>query len=143
MCGVSPMRSGRYRQNDLELRTKVRQILESASPGLLRAVRQGTVSIHRAWQWRERSPAQQREALWTREHRTSTDHVIRQLIARQHHPQSLPESGTPNPEKQLVLEALSADPAIPFLFAVAEIPGLALVVTRELRDRLVSRSPSS
>ena len=116
--------------------TKVKQILTTACPELLSALRQGTVSIHRGWTWRQLPQAQQREALWKHQHQSTINHTIRDLIARHcQAPHGEDEAGL-RTDQQRVLERLSMGVGVSFAFCVANIPGHGLVITRELYERL-------
>src|SRR5664279_37234 len=57
--------------------SKVNQLLMTATPELLQALRNGEVRIDRAWKWSKKSPEEQREALWRfqSEKRYSQDHT--------------------------------------------------------------------
>jgi hypothetical protein len=62
--------------------SKVKQLRRTAIPGLLQALRNGEVSIHRAWQWSKLSAEKQREGL--RQYRLTKliRHTNRSLISR-------------------------------------------------------------
>jgi hypothetical protein len=110
--------------------TKVKQLLPTAIPDVIVALREGAVSIHQAWQWRQLSRSHQRNALWRYQNRTTIDHAIRRLITQQ--AQAL--SGTaPIPVVDNVLARLSARLPSPTVIVV-DLPGEVVVITRDLYD---------
>lgn len=114
--------------------TKVKQILSSAAPEVLQALRQGSVSIHRAWLWRDFSHTAQRDALWSLGQRP-TDQLIRELIAAQTRPEPKCAEG----DRLAILEGLRSGIAIPFRFVVLDVPEAVLVVSATLRDHLKAK----
>lgn len=113
--------------------TKVRDLLERAQPEVLKALRQGEVSIHRAWQWLKK-PAQQTELLQIYRNRCGITRKIGELL-RAH------QNGTA--KEQVNVENLAAalaafDTAQRDAVVVAELdlPGHTLIVSRSLRQAL-------
>jgi hypothetical protein len=62
--------------------TKVKTLTATAGldRGLLEALRNGEVSIHRAWKWSREQPARQREALWDYRSNKGVRQAIRLLV---------------------------------------------------------------
>ncbi len=117
--------------------TKVKQILADVIPEVLVALRQGTVSIHQAWQWRQLAKRKQRDAFWVHQHRLSIDHTIRVLLAQSERRSEGPQQ---NADLRDILGGL-ADPLhmdIPVF--ISDVPGAAVVITRELLER-IKRGP--
>jgi len=114
--------------------TKVKQLLETVIPEIREGLRRGEVSIHRAWQWRCLSPKHQREALWQHRHRKDIRHVIRRLIT-----QHMSRRGAVPTADQVraVLQGLKTHALTDAAVVVADLPGKAIVVTRECYDALL------
>ena len=113
--------------------TKVKQLLETVIPEIREQLRRGAVRIHRAWQWRHLSAKQQREALWKHQHRRDIRQTIRRLIAQ--HTRS--RSVVPTVDQlRAVLGGLATHGTA---VGVADIPGNAIVVTRECYENLLRR----
>ena len=91
------------------------------------------VSIHRAWQWRELSPEQQREALWVHRNRNDTRRTIRRMIEQ--HTQSRRVAPALEPLRAMFRELTTEETVV----GVADIPGNAIVVTRECYEALRHR----
>jgi hypothetical protein len=62
--------------------TKVKQLVGTAHPKVLEALRNGETSIHRAWKWSTESPDQQIEAFKTYRNKKGVNKAIRDLISR-------------------------------------------------------------
>ena len=114
--------------------TKVKQLLETATPAVRDALRRGEISIHRAWQWRQLGPDQQNEKLDQYRSRKDINHTIRHLLRKHRNEQ----------DKAFTIEQLAtwvAEPAQgPLAHAtllVVDLPGPALIVTRDLYERLL------
>ena len=114
--------------------TKVKQLLETAIPEIREGLRRGEVSIHRAWQWRGLSTKQQREAAWQHRHRKDVQNVIRRLIT-QHTNRRV--AVPPVDQVRAVLRGLKTHAWTETAVVVADIPGKAIVVTRECYDALL------
>jgi len=114
--------------------TKVKQLIGTAHPELLEALRFGEVSIHRAWKWSVSSRERQTEALRAYRGEQGVNKSIRGLISR-HEPISLqtaPDLGS------LVrrLSQLKADDCSSVSLSVVRIPGKTIFVTEELLQSL-------
>jgi hypothetical protein len=107
--------------------SKVKQLTMTAQPELLQALRNGEISIHRAWVWSKESPEEQRAALWLRQGKTVVQRTIRTLISR-HRPKNSPivvDLGD-------IVRRLSALRLGPISVAEIKVPGRAIFVTEEL-----------
>ena len=113
--------------------TKVRQLLETVIPHVQDALRRGEVSIHKAWQWRTLTPTRQRDAVWAHRHRTALKQTIRLLIApHTRRPNVVP----PGDQVRTVLGGLATHETA---VGVIDLPGNAIVVTRECYEGLLRR----
>ena len=117
--------------------TKVGQLLETATPAVREALRRGEIRIHRAWQWRQLEPDRQNEQLHQYRHRKDIRHTIRHLL-RKHQDEQ---------EKVLTIEQFAGLIAKPTqgglthaTLIVADLPGPAIIVTRDLYETLRRRS---
>ena len=117
--------------------TKVKQLLKTATPAVREALRRGEIRIHRAWQWRQLEPDRQNEQLHQYRHRKDIRHTIRHLL-RKHQDQQ---------DKVLTIEQFAG--LIPestqgkltqAALLVADLPGPAIIVTRDLYETLRRRS---
>ncbi len=113
--------------------TKVKQLLDSVIPAIRERLLRGEVSIHRAWQWRHLSAKQQREVLWEHQHRKGIRQTIRHLITQHTRSQRVV------PTVDQVRVALGGVATHETAVVVADIPGNAIVVTRECYEELVGR----
>jgi len=113
--------------------TKVKQTIETAIPEVRESLRNEDVSIHRAWQWRRLSATQQRQALWQHRNRKETGQTIRRLIAQHTRGQRVA------PEVDQLRDILGGLAADETAVVVADIPGNAIVVTRECCEDLLRR----
>jgi len=114
--------------------TKVKQLIGTAHPELLEALRAGEVSIHRAWKWSVKSQKRQTEALITHRGEKGVNKAIRDLISRQE-PRSLPAA----PDLGSLVSRLSqlrGDECGPINLSVVRIPGKTIFVTEELLQSL-------
>ena len=114
--------------------TKVKQLLETATPAVRNALRRGEISIHLAWQWRQLGPDQQNEQLDQYRYRKDIHHTIRHLL-RKHKDEQ---------DKVLTIEQFAARLAGPargrlahVTLHVVDLPGPALIVTRDLYEHLL------
>jgi hypothetical protein len=112
--------------------TKVKQILARCIPEVHQALRRGTVTIHKAWLWREWFPERQRSALAAYEHRHDLSRVVRQLIAKQ-----VREAGGGDANLRTRLKQLDLDDER-LAVHVVDVPGLTLIVTRDAYEALVA-----
>ena len=117
--------------------TKVKQLLETATPVVRDALRRSEISIHRAWQWCRLEPDRQNARLDQYRSRTDIRHTIRHLLRRHRDKQ----------DKVLTIEqfaGLIAEPTQGGLahaaLIVADLPGPAIIVTRDLYETLLRRS---
>jgi hypothetical protein len=69
--------------------SKVKHLLIAAHSELLEALRNGDISVHRAWLWSQETPEEQREALWRHQGENGTKRTIRHLVSR-HRSKSVP-----------------------------------------------------
>ncbi len=113
--------------------TKVRQLLPTVIPAVRDQLRQGTVRIHRAWQWRNLSVQQQRNALWEHLHRNAIKNTVRRLV-RAHADSSAPAQ--PIDVAVTVLGGLAMYDPADLTVAIVDVPGRAVVVTRACYDDL-------
>jgi hypothetical protein len=109
--------------------TKVKQILKSGIPEVRESLQRGELRIHRAWGWRHLPPAQQRDVLWQHRHRKDIHHTIRRLITHHTEPQ---RGAQATDQASDILKWLTAHASQDIPVIVANIPGRALVITREL-----------
>ena len=100
--------------------TKVKQILETATPPIPEALLRGEISIHRASQWRKLTPKEQRDALW--EHRNSSGIKVQPVVS------------------STVLSRLATCGSADITLVVADIPGRAVILTRECYEDLLEKS---
>ena len=114
--------------------TKVKQLLETATPAVREALRRGEISIHQAWQWRQLEPARQNAQLDQYRSRKDINHTIRHLL-RKHKDEQ---------DKVLTIEQFAARLAGPArgrlahaTLHVVDLPGPALIVTRDLYEHLL------
>ena len=117
--------------------TKVKQLLETTTPAVRDALRRGEISIHRAWQWRQSGPDQQNEQLDQYRYRKDINHTIGHLL-RKHRDEQ---------DKVLTIEQFAARLAGPVqgrlaqaTLHVVDLPGPALIVTRDLYEHLLKES---
>jgi hypothetical protein len=114
--------------------TKVKQLVGTAHPKVLEALRNGETSIHRAWKWSTESPDQQIEAFRTYRNKKGVNKAIRDLISR-HGPRNLP---TAPDAGSLVrrLSGLSSGECSSVSVAVIRVQGKMIFVTEELIQSL-------
>ena len=114
--------------------TKVKQLLDAAIPELRDALRRGEISIHRAWQWRGLSAMEQRGALSRHRHQHDLPQIIRRLIASHAGREGVIPA-------ELVRMALQRSPPHDWTMTaltVVDLPGNALLMTRECYDSLIT-----
>jgi len=120
--------------------SKVKQLLKTAHPDLLGALRGGEISIHRAWKWSKEAPKRQTDALSAYRNDKGVSKAIRVLIAR-HEPTSLPAA----PDlRSLVLRLSQLKPDVfsNVNVSVIRVPGKTVFVTEELLQSLPPRQES-
>ena len=113
--------------------TKVKQILSSGIREVRERLLRSEVSIHRAWQWRTRSPKAQRDALWTHLHRGAIKRTAKRLVDAHVTAHAL-NSVISAPDT--VLRSLATRKAATLTVGVLDAPGHAVLVTRELYEEL-------
>ena len=113
--------------------SKVKQLLQTVIPDVREHLRRGDVRIHRAWQWRDLSPEQQSDALWQHRHRKGIQQTIRGLIMQHTRGRNVVPTSD---QLRAVLGGLATHETA---VVVADIPGNAIVVTRECYENLVRR----
>ncbi len=121
--------------------TKVKQLRETATPAVRDDLRRGEVKIHRAWKWRLLPPNLQNEELNKYRHGKDIRHAIRQInrhLLRKHRARQ---------DNVLSLEQFAARLTHPargelanVMLLVAELPGPAIVVTRDLYNHLLGKT---
>jgi hypothetical protein len=116
--------------------SKVNQLLMTATPELLQALRNGEVRIDRAWKWSKRSPEEQREALWRFQSERGICKTIQNLLSpyRSKNPPTAPELG----DLTKLLWALQSGKLSARVVSV-NVPGKAIFVTSELLGMLESK----
>ena len=114
--------------------TKVKQLLDTATPAMRDALRRGEISIHRAWQWRRLEPARQNAQLDQYRHHKDIRHTIGHLL-RKHRDEQ---------DNAFTIEQLAARLAGPtrgglahVTLLVVDLPGPALIATRDLYEHLL------
>ncbi len=113
--------------------TKVKQLVKTAIPAVRESLRQGELSIHRAWLWRELPAKQQRQAVWEHQNRKDVNHTIRRLIRDQTRIQPV---GSAEDQLRDALGGLIPDETA---VVVADLPGNAVVFTQQCCEQLLSR----
>ncbi len=114
--------------------TKVKQLIGTAHPELLEALRAGEVSIHWAWKWSVKSQERQIEALRTYRGEKGVNKAIRDLISRRE-----PSSFLTAPDLESLVRRLSqlkADDCGSVNLSVIRIPCKTIFVTEELLQSL-------
>ncbi len=123
--------------------TKVKQLLATTTPEVHDALRRGDVSIHRAWLWRVLSPNRQNEEL--KKYRTGKNiqHAIHNTIRH------LLRNHEARQDNVLSIEQFAAKLARPArgmpanaTLLMAELPGPAIVVSRDLYEHLLEKKRS-
>jgi hypothetical protein len=110
--------------------TKVKQLIATADPEILEALRRGEIRIHRAWLWSKLAREAQRDKLLTYRSERGVKGAIRTLLA-QHRPKSSPEVvGIGDLARQLA--AVDSSRVGPVMVNVIKAPGRAVFITEEL-----------
>jgi len=117
--------------------SKVKQLRRTAIPELLQALRNGEVSIHRAWKWSKESPEEQREALWRDQSESAIRRTIRNLFSRYRSKSSPTEPKAGDLVK--LSSAVQSGKLGPVRVISVNIPGKAVFVTKELFRTLDAR----
>jgi hypothetical protein len=125
--------------------TKVKQVMTTASTELQDALRNGEVSIHRAWLWREMSSENQRRALMFHRGERGVRKTIRCLISKHtsKNPVSAETLGLAGLAGRLL--QLQSPHLSSVVVAAVNVPGKAVFVTEELLQLLPAQEelPSS
>ncbi len=112
--------------------TKVKQVMTTACTDLQDALRNGEVSIHRAWLWREMSSEHQRRALMLYRGERCVRKTIRRLVSKHmsKHPASADGLGLAGLARRL--SQLHGPQLNTVVVATVKVPGKAVFVTEEL-----------
>ena len=116
--------------------SKAKQLLLHAQPALLQALREGEVSIHRAWIWLQK-PLQQIDQLRLHQNLRGITRQVDLLLRAHRHP-----AGDEPLDVARILVALAAmapERTASILVAEIEIPGEALLISAGLRRVLTSQ----
>jgi hypothetical protein len=114
--------------------TKVRQLVNIGHPELRDALRDGEVSIHRAWRWIKESPGQQIDALKTYQAARGVNQSIRNLIS-QHKKNQTPTAPNLGSLVRRLSELKPYD-RNSVMVSVIQVPGKMIFVTEELIQSL-------
>ena len=114
--------------------TKVKQLLKTAHPEVLEALRAGEISIHRASLWRLEPKEKQCDLLWSHRSQQGLRKTIRSLISR-HRPKVLSEAGS------LLKKMSTLAPGVLSTIRVftTEEKGIAIFISEELAQALESQ----
>jgi hypothetical protein len=112
--------------------TKVKQVMTTACIELQDALRNGEVSIHRAWLWREMSSENQRQALMLYRGEKGVKKTIRRLISKHMSKNSVPAESIGFAGLARRLSQLQSPHLNSVAVAAVDVPGKALFVTEEL-----------
>ena len=110
--------------------TKVKEVMRNAISAVLRALRDGEISIHCAWKWRKESPERQREALLFYRSEKGVKKTIRTQLAKQR-PKDPPVVLTPESLARH-LATLDSRQLGQINVVVQELPGRIVVMSKEL-----------
>jgi hypothetical protein len=113
--------------------TKVKQLIRTAHPEILQALRSGEVRIHRAWLWSKLPPQEQRGKFQTFQSERGVKRTIRTLLA-QH--RSKPSPTVPDIENLPGWLSGIVQQIGPVRVAVIKAPGKAVFITEELFQAL-------
>jgi hypothetical protein len=114
--------------------TKVRQLATAAHPAIKEALRQGEISIHRAWLWSKNSPETQHELLTLYQSKRGVKKTIRALVVRHRQKQAPVLLNFANLLHRLsVLQSSQSDSV---RVDVIRTPGMTVYVTEELLQAL-------
>jgi hypothetical protein len=110
--------------------TKVKQLMGSAHPAILEALRGGEIRIHRGWKWSKQSPEKQTEALAFYRCKQGVGKAIRTLIARHKERQALSTSDLARLTR--LLSALNSGELGSVSVSVVKVTGKAVYFSAEL-----------
>jgi hypothetical protein len=123
--------------------TKVKQVIMIASPELQEALRNGELSIHRAWLWREMPLEGQRRALMSYRGERSVKKTIRRLLAKHVSKNLSGSAATPDLRRMAWrLSQLEASQLGSIAVSLVNVPGKAILITEELLQSLRSQEDS-
>jgi hypothetical protein len=110
--------------------TKVKQLAKTGHPDVLQALREGEISIHRAWRWSKEPPANQREAMALPQCKRNIKKDMR-ILASRHGLKNL--TSVPDPGNLIKqLSALESSKPGSFRVFVSNAQGRNICVTKEL-----------
>jgi hypothetical protein len=121
--------------------SKVKQLMVTAAPQILQALRNGEVSIHRAWTWCKEAPDAQQEKLWLYQSQRGVKKTIHRLVSRHRPKGSRTEPGLSDLVKGL--SALEAGKPGPITVQRIRAPGMAVFLSDELYGVLGLREEST
>jgi hypothetical protein len=110
--------------------SKVKQLIRVATAEVVQALRNGEISIHRAWKWSTEPPEKQREALMFYQSEKGIKKTIRTKLATQR----LKDSPVVLTLDRLArhLSTLDSSQFGPINVVVKEMPGSIVVLSKEL-----------
>ncbi len=118
--------------------TKVRQLMETADPELLQALRTGEIRIHPAWKWSTEPPEQQLASLRRYRNKKDIKRFARTLV-RRHQPKSSPDVHADVGDLVRGLSVLESGKLGPIPVIVIKAPGRSIFLTEELFRALGSQ----
>ncbi len=113
--------------------SKVKQLIGTAPPELVTALRNGEIRIHRAWLWSRESPQKQREELWIYQSKKAVRKISKRLALR--HQRDRDESSPPIHDLENLLRFfIELQPGERSEIGVATVkaPGKTIFLTEEL-----------
>jgi hypothetical protein len=110
--------------------TKVKQLTTNPHPGIIKALREKELSIHRAWLWSKLTPEEQEEKLWLNQTKGGIHKTIRHLLSP-HLPKSTRPALAVSDLIKLV-SSLQSGNLGPVKVIPITIPGKIVLVTEEL-----------
>jgi len=110
--------------------TKVKQLIPTAAPDIINALRGKEISIHRAWVWSKLSPEGQREELWQYRAKRGIRKTIRDLVSQYRSKSSptMPDMG----DLLKLLSAVQSGKLGPIRVVSINVPGNFVFVSDEL-----------
>ena len=113
--------------------SKVKQLIGTAPPELVTALRNGEIRIHRAWLWSRESPQKQREELWIYQSKKAVRKISKRLALR--HQRDRDESSPPIHDLENLLRffiELQPGERSEISVATVKAPGKTIFLTEEL-----------
>ena len=123
-------RNGRGRTSSVGTIRKVKQLLGTAIPKLVEALRDSEVSIHRAHQWSQKAANEQHDALWR--YRSDRDFRKIRVKTRSQCPSMVLSNEPKATDLIRLLVAAQAGETDSIRLASVNLPGRAVYVTEEL-----------